>query len=208
MALESQAINDKIKADELADTNIALDNKIAELNIELIADRAASTSMQKTLEKSVVENVLLGGQVVEISASLPKFLEKAIVEQIPLNDQTVQLNNPCEEYLISRQIAEDCSEIIENRSYDISFKREESLENVPSDLNSLLVETEEMPEISDGIRSAAFDYNAAMEYQTKAESNELAERKLALDNRVIELEKELIAEFLLLVNNKLDTFEK
>jgi hypothetical protein len=161
---ESDAMKDKVKSDQLANTNIALDSKITELESELVADRAASvmlddryTSLQKTLEESIAERILVDSQVVDLipTASLHKTLAKSIVEKIPPDHQIIELTepvqvNPAKQNFIEKVALEDKTMRDKKQSYDMS----------------------------------------------------------AIDSRVVELERKLMAEFLLLVNDKLHTFGK
>jgi hypothetical protein len=64
--LESQATKDKVGLDELAEAKILLDSRIAELESEVIVDRAAlaisenqSADLQQSLDEVMVDKVTL-----------------------------------------------------------------------------------------------------------------------------------------------------
>jgi hypothetical protein len=104
VALESQATKYKAEADELAEAKVLLDSRVAELESELIADRAASAIsegesaelQQQSLDALMADKMALDGQIIELvkQAEADKANADDLMENnATSNDRLVELES-------------------------------------------------------------------------------------------------------------------
>jgi chromosome segregation ATPase len=194
-------LSDKTR-EELLQTGKALEEQCASLEAQSVAlqERYDESSVAKQIADDRIADLIQTDKVLEEQcASLQKSLDEIVAERMLLSDQIVEMETCAEAYKVNAEELLQTGKVFEERCASL----ERSLDEVVGQKVSLDNEIIDLVKQAEADRvillrlAESLDRIAALESQIidlRSASDELVEIKVASNNRITELEGQLVAD--------------